>query len=52
MAEGKVSAKDVDLFKVTDDVDEAVAIMVEARRDSERSRPGDVHHEVEPHRSE
>jgi uncharacterized protein (TIGR00730 family) len=32
LADGKVSARDLDMFRVTDDVDEAVAIMVEAQR--------------------
>ena len=31
LADGKVSAKDFDMFVVTDDIDEAVALMVAAR---------------------
>ncbi|MEJ7773301.1 MAG: TIGR00730 family Rossman fold protein [Nocardioidaceae bacterium] len=56
MAEGKVSSKDLDLFQVTDDVDAAVAIMVEARAERERRWSGGGHSEVgpevEPHRAE
>ncbi len=52
MAEGKVSAKDLDLFRVTDDVDEAVAIMVAARGDRERRESEGGQPEVEPHRAE
>ena len=32
LADGKISPKDLDLIMLTDDVDEAVAVMVEARR--------------------
>jgi uncharacterized protein (TIGR00730 family) len=32
LADGKISATDLDLVTVTDDIDEAVALMVEARR--------------------
>jgi uncharacterized protein (TIGR00730 family) len=48
LAEGKVSPNDLDMFTVTDDVDEAVALMVEARtrrpRGSDRAKaePGDA----------
>ncbi len=52
MAEGKVSAKDIALLKVTDDVDEAVAIMVEAREERARSWPDRGPLGVEPHRAE
>ena len=31
LADGKVSASDLDLITVTDDIDEAVALMVKAR---------------------
>ena len=47
LAEGKISPRDVDMFTVTDDVDEAVALMVDARarrpRGSDRAKaePGD-----------
>ena len=33
LAEGKINAKDLDMMVVTDDVDEAVALMVAARED-------------------
>ena len=36
LEDGKVSARDLEMFRVTDDPDEAVAVMVEARRRSER----------------
>jgi uncharacterized protein (TIGR00730 family) len=52
LAEGKVGSKDLDLFQVTDDIDEAVAIMVAARAERERSGPEGGHPEVEPHRAE
>ncbi|MDO7868933.1 TIGR00730 family Rossman fold protein [Nocardioides jiangxiensis] len=32
LADGKISARDLDLIMLTDDVDEAIAVMVEARR--------------------
>jgi uncharacterized protein (TIGR00730 family) len=49
---GKVSSKDLDLLRLTDDIDEAVAIMVEARHEREATvGPGGQPH-VEPHRAE
>lgn len=38
LADGKISATDLDLVTLTDDVDEAVALMVEARRIREAER--------------
>jgi hypothetical protein len=32
LAEGKVAPADLEMFRVTDDIDEAVAVMVEARQ--------------------
>jgi uncharacterized protein (TIGR00730 family) len=52
LASGKVSDKDLDLLRVTDDVDDAVAIMVEARRASEAEQPGAAQPDISPHRSE
>ncbi|MGI8993272.1 MAG: TIGR00730 family Rossman fold protein [Nocardioidaceae bacterium] len=49
---GKVSDKDLDLFTITDDVDEAVSIMVAARIERERSWPERGSLGVEPHRAE
>ncbi|NUR08746.1 MAG: TIGR00730 family Rossman fold protein [Nocardioidaceae bacterium] len=40
LADGKISAADLDMFRVTDDVDEAVAVMVEAREHRASSAPG------------
>ena len=40
LADGKVSEKDLDMFRLTDDVDEAVAVMVEAQRHRESPAPG------------
>jgi uncharacterized protein (TIGR00730 family) len=40
LADGKVSAPDLDIVTVTDDVDEAVRIMADARRDRPDLRPG------------
>ncbi|HET9859793.1 MAG TPA: TIGR00730 family Rossman fold protein [Nocardioidaceae bacterium] len=40
LAEGKISEDDLDMFTVTDDVEEAVKIMVEAQRDRHSSAPG------------
>jgi uncharacterized protein (TIGR00730 family) len=40
LAEGKVSPPDVDMLRLTDDVDEAVAIMVAARDQRLDDRPG------------
>ncbi|MBA3311048.1 MAG: hypothetical protein H0U28_13530, partial [Nocardioidaceae bacterium] len=52
LADGKVSPKDVDLLHVTDDLDEAVSIMVGARKERAESGPGGGEPPVEPHRSE
>jgi hypothetical protein len=52
LASGKVSDKDLDLLRVTDDVDDAVAIMVEARRASAAEPPGAAQPDISPHRSE
>ena len=41
LAEGKLSEKDLDVLTVTDDVEEAVAIMVRAREGRVPSRPGE-----------
>ena len=40
LADGKISETDLDMFRVTDDVDEAVAVMVDAQRERVDSRPG------------
>ncbi len=40
LADGKIAETDLDMFRVTDDVDEAVAVMVEAQRERVDSRPG------------
>ena len=40
LAEAKVSAEDLDMFRVTDDPAEAVAVMVEAQRHRRSSAPG------------
>ncbi len=52
VAGGKVSPDDIDLFDVTDDVDEAVSIMVEARAERERSSRGQGLDGVGPRRAE
>jgi predicted Rossmann-fold nucleotide-binding protein len=49
---GKVSDKDVDLLRLTDDVDEAVAIMVEAGRSSKDEEPDTAAPDIPPHHSE
>ena len=49
---GKVSDKDVDLLRLTDDVDEAVAIMVEASRSSKDEEPDTAAPDIPPHHSE
>ncbi len=46
---GKVGEKDVALLRVTDDVDEAVAIMVEARRERAAALAASQHGEPGPH---
>jgi uncharacterized protein (TIGR00730 family) len=46
LAEGKISETDLDMFHVTDDVDEAVRIVVEARERHRRSVPVDEDLEV------
>jgi len=40
LAEGKVSEADLAMFRVTDDVDEAVSVMVEARANRSSPAPG------------
>ena len=40
LADGKVSEADLDMFRVTDDVDEAVAVMVRAQQARASSAPG------------
>ena len=49
LGEGKVSEADLGLLHVTDDVDEAVSIMVEAGAHRTSSAPGGGEHPVEPH---
>ena len=52
LTSGKVSDKDVSLLRLTDDVDEAVAIMVEAGRSSEGELPETAEPDIPPHHSE
>jgi uncharacterized protein (TIGR00730 family) len=52
LAGGKVSERDLGLFTVTDDVDEAVSIMAAARIERERNWPDRGPLGVEPHRAE
>jgi uncharacterized protein (TIGR00730 family) len=40
LADGKISASDLDIVTVTDDADEAVRIMAASRRDRPDLRPG------------
>jgi uncharacterized protein (TIGR00730 family) len=40
LADGKISKRDLDMFQVTDDVEEAVAVMVEAQRRRGSAAPG------------
>jgi len=40
LAEGKIAESDLDMFRVTDDVDEAVHVMVEARQHRQSRAPG------------
>jgi hypothetical protein len=40
LADGKIAGRDLDMFTVTDDVEEAVAIMLEARARRVSDRPG------------
>jgi predicted Rossmann-fold nucleotide-binding protein len=40
LAEGKISDGDLDMFRVTDDVHEAVQVMVDAQRQRHSSAPG------------
>ena len=47
--EGKISAGDLRLFHVTDEVDEAVAIMVDSREHRASPAPGGGEHPPEPH---
>ncbi len=49
LAEGKVSPGDLEIFRVTDDVDEAVRIMVDARDERQSPAPGGGKHPPQPH---
>ena len=49
LAEGKVSPGDLEIFRVTDDVDEAVEIMLQAREERTSPAPGGGKHPREPH---
>jgi uncharacterized protein (TIGR00730 family) len=49
LAEGKVSPGDLEIFRVTDDVDEAVRIMLQAREERTSPAPGGGKHPREPH---
>ena len=40
LAEGKISEPDVGMFRLTDDVEEAVSVMLEARRQRQSAAPG------------
>ena len=40
LADGKISEADLDMFRVTDDVDEAIAVMVGARQRRDSPAPG------------
>ena len=48
-AEGKVSADDLGLLHLTDDFDEAVQVLVEARAHRVSEAPGSGEHPVAPH---
>jgi predicted Rossmann-fold nucleotide-binding protein len=50
LAEGKIHAVDLDLLQVTDDVDEAVKIMIEAREHRGRAVAADEAEMLDPHR--
>lgn len=49
LAEGKVSPGDLEIFHVTDDVDEAVQIMAEAREQRHSPAPGGGQRPPDPH---
>ena len=48
LAEGKISESDLDMFAVTDDIDEAVAVMTSARDRRRSSAPGAGETPIEP----
>ncbi len=52
LADGKVGDKDLDLLQVTDDVEEAVSIMVAARQQRGGDQPGAGVSPVKPHAAE
>ncbi len=52
LAEGKVSEGDLEIFHVTDDVDEAVRIVTEARAHRTSQAPGGGEHPPDPHEPE
>jgi len=40
LADGKISARDLDMFRLTDDIDEAIEVMVSARDQRGSNQPG------------
>ncbi|MGH3501449.1 MAG: TIGR00730 family Rossman fold protein [Nocardioidaceae bacterium] len=52
LADGKVSPADLDVFHVTDDVDEAVSIVTQAQRVRAGDKPGTGETPAEPHFTE
>jgi uncharacterized protein (TIGR00730 family) len=50
LADGKVSERDLNMLQVTDDVDEAVKVMVDAQRRRQSAAPGGGESPVAPHR--
>jgi uncharacterized protein (TIGR00730 family) len=48
LADGKVSAADLDMFQVTDDVEEAVQVMVDAQQRRPSPAPGGGESPIEP----
>ncbi|MEJ7741386.1 MAG: TIGR00730 family Rossman fold protein [Nocardioidaceae bacterium] len=52
LAGGKVGDKDLDLLRVTDDVDEAVSIMLAASKEHDGDLPGSGVSPVQPHPAE
>jgi hypothetical protein len=52
LSEGKVNEDDLELMHVTDDIDEAVAIMVQAREERQATYGPGGKPRTEPHRAE
>jgi hypothetical protein len=50
LADGKVSEQDLDMIRLTDDVDEAIKLMIDAQQRRRSAAPGGGESPDAPHR--